>query len=240
MNKKTQQIYVNEYYNTRGLYTNSTSGGLGYATSHINNALIEGLNTFEHLPKYLIVISDLDVIKDVKEFNFGVYKALSAIMNWLTRQIDIVLCRKCLQLMEKKPGAVNDTDPTIINVNAVRRVEFFRPGSKLESYCSVRTKFNDTLNDCVARQDQRILTIRSCTTMDHFDQWGKLSAKGKSLFWFEMDDLLERFDKGGLLLLPRSTHEFQPRCHNGRMSQADHHVQAQKHSLHDRSNHSCY
>ena len=93
MNKKTQQIYINEYYNARGLYANSTSGGLGYATARIINALIEGLNTFEYLPKYLIVIPDLDVIKDVKEFDFGIYKALSAIMNWLTRQIDIVLCQ---------------------------------------------------------------------------------------------------------------------------------------------------
>ena len=216
MNRKMEQTYLNEYYNIKGLYSNLMSGGLCYATSCIINALIEGLNTFGHLPKYLIVIPDLDVIKDVKEFDYGVFKALSAIMNWLTRQIDIAIRRKRLQLMEKKPGAVKNSDPTIIYVNAIHRVEFFRPGSKLEAYCSIRTKFNDILNACAARQEQHILTIRSCFTLDHFDQWGKLTTKGKSSFWIELDDLMERFEKREIKLLPRPMQAFPHRRRQNR------------------------
>ena len=67
---------------------------------------------------------------------------------------------------------------------------------------SLRAKFNDALNDSVARIEQKNMMINSCNSVDHFDQWGNLSRKGKLALWLEIDDLLERFDGGDIKLLP--------------------------------------
>ena len=63
-------------------------------------------------------------------------------------------------------------------------------------------KFNDALNDAVAKVDQRILMLNSCFAEEHFDVWGNISARGKKALWLEMDDLLERFDRYEIKLLP--------------------------------------
>ena len=55
----------------------------------------------------------------------------------------------------------------------------------------------------VAKQDQYLLQIKACNTMDHFDSAGMLSSKGKFAFWYEMDDLIEHFNRNQVKLLPK-------------------------------------
>ena len=84
----------------------------------------------------------------------------------------------------------------------LRRVDRFPPGSKLDLVYGLRAKFNDSLNNAVAKINQHMLTITSCNTSSHFDQWDKLSQKGKIALWYELDELLEKFDEGQIKLLP--------------------------------------
>ena len=53
-----------------------------------------------------------------------------------------------------------------------------------------------------------MMTISSCNTIDHFNKWGNLLMKGKYAFWYEMDELLERFDKDDIKLLPAPRQKF--------------------------------
>ena len=55
-----------------------------------------------------------------------------------------------------------------------------------------------------ARQKFNVLSIKSCTSIEHFDRMGNLSTKGIHNFWKELDDLLDRFDAYKVKLLPRS------------------------------------
>ena len=70
------------------------------------NSVIKALNDNQRLPKFLIVILDKDILDDLKSFEFGVEKEMAVILNWLTRQIDIVIRRKKLQIATAKPGAL--------------------------------------------------------------------------------------------------------------------------------------
>ena len=58
----------------------------------------------------------------------------------------------------------------------------------------LRAKFNDALNDSAAKLNQFMLTVNSCNSYEHFDKAGKLSIKGKSNFWDELDELIQKFD----------------------------------------------
>ena len=107
-----------------------------------------------------------------------------------------------MELLEKKPCAVYTGDPSIIFVRMIRRIDKFTPRSKLDLVYGLRAKFNDALNAGAARIEQHMLTLNSCNTSSHFDNWGKLSHRGRSAIWHEIDDLLERFDEGRVKLLP--------------------------------------
>ena len=81
-----------------------------------------------------------------------------------------------------------------------------------------RAHFNDSLNDMTAKISQRILTINSCNAYKHFEQGGHLSQRGYSAFWQEMDDLLDRYERNKVKLLPNpknppreATHHFDRR-----------------------------
>ena len=50
--------------------------------------------------------------------------------------------------------------------------------------------------------NHHILTIEGCKDVTHFDLFGKLSNRGKLAYWKEMDELLEKFDRKKIQLLP--------------------------------------
>ena len=172
--------------------------------AYILNSVIGALNVIEgRVPKHLIIIPDQNLIDDLDLYDYGVYKALAAIVNWLTQQIDICVRRKHLQILERKPGAIFGKEPTIIYVQMSRKIASFKPGSKAEIKVNLMSKFNGILNEAVARQNNHVMVIRSCNTLEHFDKWGNLSVKGKVTFWHEMDDLMERFDSNKIQLMPK-------------------------------------
>ena len=104
--------------------------------------------------------------------------------------------------MEKKPGSLSGYNPTVIFVRMLRRVGKFNQYSKINGILQLCARFNDSLNDAVAKIDQRILTINSCNSYDHFDRLGNLSSKGKAYFWMELDELIERYEANKIKLLP--------------------------------------
>ena len=85
----------------------------------------------------------------------------------------------------------------------IRRPVFYPAGSLLANVCSLRTMFNNILNDAVARRKHRILSIRSCDKPEHFEKNSSLTDCGRTSFWWELDSLLEWFEMGEIKLLPR-------------------------------------
>ena len=193
LNKKNWQPYLLEFYNPKGYYY-GISNWIGSATSRILNKLIKALNENDRLPKYIIFMIDKDIISNLKELDFGATRNLWNLLNWLTRQIDIAICRKKLQINEKKPGAVIDNHPTVIYINMIRRVEHFHMHSSIAKVCKMRSKFNEIINEIAARQGNKIINLKSCYSLQDFDRLGNLSARGKTMLWQEIDDIIERFE----------------------------------------------
>ena len=199
-NKKLPQPYLNDFYNIHHFTDpeNSTT-----VESRVVNALITGLNERHRLPRFLLVVVDTDLIAGFDIFKSDIIKSIRQSTSWMVKQINIQIRRKRLELIAQKPGSIYGADPTVIFVRALCRANLtFRSGSYLDELFALKAKFNDALNDAVARIDERILTINSCNTSSHFDHLGKLSIKGKYSFWHEINDLLERFDQKAVKLLP--------------------------------------
>ena len=170
--------------------------------TRIVNNLIEAIRERKRLPKYLVVIPDKDLLLDINTSDEDVAEILQDHVRWVVRQIDTTINRNVSNFLEKKPGALTGYIPTTIYVKMLRRVGSFSPESKIYGMLKLRVKLNDCLNDETAKVEQKILTINSCNSYDHFDRHGNLSSKGKHYFWMELDDLLERLDKNKIKLLP--------------------------------------
>ena len=188
--------YLETYYNVQGYYPNMSDIKTN-ATARIINAVIEALNDEDRLPRYLVIALDKDILSDFKQIDFGITKEITAVLNWLTRQVDIAVRQKRLQIESRKYGALNPANdhPTIIYIDMIRR--FGRFEDKITDILSLRYKFNKLLHEAVHNQCCKVMSIQPCVSGDHFDMTGNLTNKAKIEFWHEVDNLLERvnFDK---------------------------------------------
>ena len=100
-------LYMNDWYNIKHFHDSKSEVAIG----RMVNALIDGINTEHVLPKYLILIPDTDIINDLNIFEFGAHKGLAMSVNWLTKQVNLVIRRKKLQNLEKKCGSVVQAHP---------------------------------------------------------------------------------------------------------------------------------
>ena len=209
---KTAPPYVYEFYNVMG-YSATTSSANHTAIGRILNSYIEALNSRERLPRFLIVIIDKDIIDDVNVFEFGATKEIAENVHWLVRQITMFTRRRKAEIAEMKPGAVYETDPKIILVNMIKQVHSFSRSSHMESIVSLRSKFNNVLNNAAINAGCSILNIDACDSGNHFDLMGKLNHFGQFVYWKQMNHILENFDKTKIRLDPkREVCNFQPRA----------------------------
>ena len=173
--------YTQEQFNVRMYYKQFTSG-VRYAATRMINSLLDALNEQDRLPKYLVIVPDKDLLYDIDVFEFGAHKVLADVLQWMLKEMLMFIRHRKLDLLDKKPGAVVSEDPMVILVRMLRRQERFKPDSKIDKICSLRAKFNDSLNEQALKLGYRILTINSCKTMDHFNKWGNLPVKGLYAF----------------------------------------------------------
>ena len=189
--KKFVPPYMLDFFNAIEFYPRSRTEKdvqpASTAMARIINSLIRAVNSKNaRLPKYLVVFLDMDILMDIHfdEVNFFTAKQMvPELTRYVVRQIKTVLCRKRMDLLEKKPGAASGTATEVIYVCMLHRIGSFTDGSVLSQVCALRPRFNDALNDAVAKENQCILTINMCNTFEHFDRNGSLSSKGKNDFW---------------------------------------------------------
>ena len=149
-----------------------------------------------------MVIIDKDIVRETDVYDAYASVLISDKVQWLVREIHATIAQKKNDLMKIMPGAVFCGDPKVIFVRMLRRYINYTPGSKLDLLFGLHPKFNDCLNNTVAEIEQKMLTVTACNSRDHFDFHGNLTIKGKYDYWREIDDLLERFDKREIKLLP--------------------------------------
>ena len=194
--------YIKENFNVNEFYQSSATSGVKVTMARIINNLQEAVRIRKRIPKYLIVIPDKDILHDVDVTDPDAPEIVNEIVQYFVNQISLLIKRKKIAFIDKKPGSLRGYSPTIIFVRMLRRVGSFSDQSKIYSLLKLRAKFNDALNDAVAKTEHRILTIRSCNSYDHFDRHGNLSSKGKNYFWMELDELIERYESNKVKLFP--------------------------------------
>ena len=194
--------YIHEFFNVKPCYYTGASSDM--ALMWVINALIKSVNGKDAtLPKYLVVILDHNILQDLLHFNEEVnVTTIQMVTKWLVRQINTTVRRKRIDLLEKRPGSLSSFATKIIFVKMLRRIGKYGDNTLASNLNKLRPRFNDALNDAVAKIDHYLLTINSCNAYEDYDKRGLLSIRGKNNFWLELDNLLQRFDCGKIKLLP--------------------------------------
>ena len=194
--KNSPLPYIFAHFNVRAFYTNT---GLRTDINKLIDPLVEVLNTYHRLPKYLVVVPDVDLLKCMS-WESGISIMLSAALHYIVKQYDIFLRRRNTALMERRHGAVMpDQYPKIIWVRMPKR-----PHPNNKGIFSLSRKFNSILEERLLDDNAENHYIMSIDVHpQHFDASGSLSISGMGAFWKEVNTAIKRFDHDEISLRPR-------------------------------------
>ena len=200
--KKQPPPCIFQWFNVNGLHV-SANCAIKSASRFIN-PLVHALNEEPHLPKYIVIVPDKDILYFLNGKNNTSAMAIGSYLHYTIKQIDMYIDRRKTDLCDKKPGAV-DPDHTIPKIVWVRMLQ--RPASNRKELYLLRGKSNSILEERLFDGNAESHFILSIEVQErHFDFTGDLTATGKAEFWKEVNRGLQKFDKKEITLKPRSSH----------------------------------
>ena len=193
--------YLFEFYNVHPFNKLDTDGTV---LGRIVNSLREVFNTRHQLPQYIIIFLDKDIMEEINvwEPEKAMMKNFNDAIFYIFKKVDLLVRRRKLDITERNPGAIFGADLKIIYTKMMRRAEYYPKSSKLGLMGAARAKFNECINEAAVQFDDHVMNVSACNLPSHYDSKGKLSEAGKTIFWEEFDDLMERFDRNEIELLP--------------------------------------
>ena len=149
--------------------------------ARVYNSLVVGLNTRERLPQLIVIMLDKDIIEDVGfHGHYETDDAIAKNIEWLFRQISIVIKRKHAELSDKKPDAVYSSDPKVVVVDMLKRPLQFPDDSNMQFTAQLRSRYNSIVNDAAQHFGFNCMYIESCNSEYLFDKMGNLTSEGKA------------------------------------------------------------
>ena len=80
--------YLYDYYNITHHTDDLLAVDKGNSLVRILNAIIEPLNTTAPMPRIMLVMPDFDILRQIKNFGFGVSQVIGTLLNWLINNIE--------------------------------------------------------------------------------------------------------------------------------------------------------
>ena len=100
--------HIFQTYNVKDYH----SGGMYKGIARMIKPMVEALNDRHRLPRFILVIPDMDILKHLKSHNINTAFVMGSALHYLIRQYDILLERHLQDLTDKKPGALSPVDIT--------------------------------------------------------------------------------------------------------------------------------
>ena len=225
--------YMYEFSNIVPIYQASNGAETG-SLSRIYNSIFEGLNRKDHLPHYILIFPDRDLLMDANFYQFGCAEVLHHILKWLCLRIDRAIADRHDQLRKLRPGAAGH-DPHIMWISMIPRPLIKNhPTPHFNNVVNLRKKFNNELEQCITSTNnpRLIHTTNVFDDYNNYDNIGALTHAGKLKFWHHIDSQFKRFNTDQIDLCPKPAkyfssqpYQYQPR----RKLSYDHHQNHHSH-----------
>ena len=155
--KKKPPPYIFDYFNVIPLYQRALRQ-ISSMEARMENALVSMLNVKDHLPTYLLIIPDKDLLRSYSFFAFGISKIIQRCLSHMMNDIKKDLRTRREDLMQKRPGAVSER-VKVIWVKVVNRPYIRVPNPKQNIFTQI-AKFNFILEDLLADRGGNIMEIK--------------------------------------------------------------------------------
>ena len=164
------------------------------------NSLIKKLNEVKHLPRYIVIIFDKELIVDGQIFNFGARETYEYALRWFVNNVACMIDTRKDDIRKKRPGALSPgSEPRFIWVEALSRPEVLLAKCVYSLIC----KFNAALEEVVAEErHSHVLKVEVQINNSNFDRLGSLTPIGQIEYWNSLDSQLKDFDQRKTELLP--------------------------------------
>ena len=80
---------------------------------------MQAINKYHILPRFVVVMTDWDVLKSINFFQYGISKIIGMCLEWIMREMDHAVKVKKEDLRMKKPGAVTSLEPKFIWIKMI-------------------------------------------------------------------------------------------------------------------------
>lgn len=186
--------YVYAYYNMEFLVPPKSSVNRSFL-AHTLNKLMSFMNSknHEHLPRYLVIVLDSNLITAANVFDYGVTRTLEDTLKWLLININWAVETRKEDLYSKRHGTIMQmSEPCLIWVTMLKRPEYsFECKTN-----ALASKFNNILEGIIAgNKRSHILRIHVDHNSTNFDRIGNLTANGKYEYWKNFDYQMMEFDR---------------------------------------------
>ena len=187
-------LYIYEYFNIFCITPNPDSL-VKNVLAKFMNCIIKALNDSVKLPRIILFIPDLDIIRyicrtvtvldaDLSDLHLFVEGAL----NWIINQVAWAIDAAKDNLQRRKPGAILSYEPKMVWVKMMDRIG---TGSRSKSL-ALRNIFNTTLGDKLSgRTGHFIIDIdQAMDDASFFDADNHLNEYGRHHFWLALDKII--------------------------------------------------
>ena len=169
--------------------------------ARILNCLIDSLNKYHLLPRFIVMIPEWDILKHLNYYEFGISKMIGAGIEWLIDEISNLITDKKEQMRLVRPGAVTSLEPKVIWLKIISRP--YNPKIMLQ-----REKFNAILEETLFKTKKMyIMDVQEEANLSFthdFELNGELNKYGKAKFWKEFDRQLGKLDRQQIRLKPQA------------------------------------
>ena len=191
--------FIYNYYNVFCYFQSPLSNVKSIAT-RILNAMIEGLNERVCLPRYILILTDIDIIKYINKYDYMVGYNIKDMIVWLAKNIKRSLEGWKDDLKCKRAGTISiSAELRIVWVQALYRP----PDMNNKEVFSLIAKYNQILVDVIQIDEHaHFMDITTVNEYEHFDKFGQLTNSGKRKFWKAINEKLKSLDRGDINLQP--------------------------------------
>ena len=161
------------------------------------NSLIDGINGSMYLPKMVIMLIDMDILKNIAFFGFSMSLVIGKVMGYLVNTVNSLVDDRFQKLRKIKDGVVIDTEPRIVWVSLLTQPHY-------DKILSLKCKYNEVLEETLTmHKGNYFLDVEGAVKQFEFDRNNHLSCDGHISLWRFIDQHIKRFDRGQLPLEPR-------------------------------------
>ena len=131
----TPRPYMFDKYNVKFYWKSFTSSGIESPLTRVYNAFVEGINANSHLPKTIVMMPDVNLLRCMVYYKFGASLVIGKVIgNWVNKII-VEVNDRFNKLKAKRTGAIVPGEPKFLWVGILDR-------PKPDKILSQRRKYN--------------------------------------------------------------------------------------------------